>query len=101
MTGNTELPDLSHLNVVGPHGETVGRIVHYVQPAKNAGPWGHFSPDFPCMLLAAIVTKVDAIGDPNLVTFSVPMPTHLEVDIIAAPFSPVLREGHWSWPAKT
>jgi len=96
MTGNTELPDLSHLNVVGPHGETVGRIVHYVQPAKKRR-----TVDFPCMLLAAIVTKVDAIGDPNLVTFSVPMPTHLEVDIIAAPFSPVLREGHWSWPAKT
>lgn len=100
MTGDAELPDLSHLNVVGPNGETAGRIVHYVQPARKEGPFGQFTPALPTKIITAIVVGVDPVGDPELVVISI-QARGLHIDGFSAPYSPVLREGHWSWPVKT
>jgi len=85
------IPDLSHLNVVGPHGETVGRIVHYVAHTRRR------NTQIP-RLFAAIVSCVYTDGTVDLRLFSTDENPKYAT---RTPFSPVLREGHWSWPAKT
>ena len=89
-----ELPDLSYLNVVGPNGETVGRVVHFVAPGRPANERQRATPP---QLLAATIIGIDARG-PMLMIFSPRLSDHY--GLMDAPFSPVLREGHWSWPAR-
>jgi len=83
-------PDLSHLQVIGPYGESVGRIVNYVVS------------DF-VKLCPAVISAVRHDGNPDLLVLSSWVTSgglaflSKEVLLHKVPHYPRLREGHWSW----
>ncbi len=81
--------DASLFNKVGPHGETVGSIVHYVHAGEMAGT--------KLRIIAAMVTHVN---DDGTVALKLMFPEGIK-DYPAEQYSETYRRGCWSWPPKS
>jgi hypothetical protein len=76
-------------NKIGPHGETVGAVVHYVHVGELAG--------VKLQIIAALVTQVNDDGTAGLKLL---FPVGVK-DYPAEPYSETYRRGCWSWPPKS